>query len=91
VGFQGDAPASPHKASTRKQSSVFTNFSAQFEFDSKMDELFGCTNTSLSKGTIEVEFERYVNGAPFSRETDIICFWEISFPYTIQDEHSQTR
>jgi hypothetical protein len=91
VGFRGDAPASPRKASTLKQSSVFADFSDDFGFDSKMDELFGGANTSLSEGTVEAEFERYVGGFPSPRETDIIRFWEVSFPYTIRDERSQTR
>ena len=59
-------------------------------FDSKMDELFGHTNIFHSEGTIEEEFERYVNSLASPHETDIIHFWEVSFPYTIGDVHSQT-
>jgi hypothetical protein len=60
-------------------------------FDKKMDELFGCANIPLSEGTIEMEFERYVSGLASPCDMDIIHFWEVSFPYAIRDEHSQSR
>ncbi len=59
-------------------------------FDSKMDELFGHTNTSLSKGTVEEELKRYMSGLPSSHDTDILHFWEVSLTYTVRDERSQT-
>ena len=90
MAFRGTAPATPCKLSTLKQSSVFPSFSTRLGFDSKMDELFGRANISHSKGTVEEEFERYVNSLASPRETDIIHFWEVSFPYTIGDVRSQT-
>lgn len=78
------APATPRKLSTLKRSSVFPGFSTHIGFDNKMDELFGHTNVSLSEGTAEGEFERYVSGMPSPRETDILQFWAVSFPYTIR-------
>lgn len=90
VAFRSAAPATPRKSSTLKQSSVFSSFSTRVGFDSKMDELFGGANTSLSEGTAEEEFERYVSGSPSPRETDILHFWEVSFLYAIRDEHSQS-
>jgi hypothetical protein len=32
-----------------------------------------------------------VSGQTSSRDTDILHFWEVSFPYTIRDERSQSR
>ena len=80
VAFWGAAPARPCKLSTLKQLSVFSSFSMHLGFDSKMNQLFGRTNTTLSKGTVEEEFERYMSGLPIPREMDIIHFWEVSFP-----------
>lgn len=90
VAFRGIAPATPRKASTLKKSSAFSDFSTDLGFDKKMDELFGRADTSLSEGTVEMEFERYVSGTT-SRDMDIFHFWEVSFPYAIRDEHSQSR
>jgi len=90
MAFRGAAPATLCKSSTLKQSSVFPSFSMHLGFDSKMDELFGHTNTSLSEGTVKKELERYVSGLPSSRDTDILHFWEVSLAYTVRDECSQT-
>jgi hypothetical protein len=90
VAFHGAAPATPCKSTTHKQSPAFPSFSADHRFDSKLDDLFGHENTSLSKGTIKQEFDRYVSGQTFSRDLDILHFWEVSFLYTIRDEHSQS-
>jgi hypothetical protein len=59
-------------------------------FDSRMDEFLGHANISHSEGTVEEEFERYVNSLASPRETDILHFWEVSFPYSVRDERSQT-
>jgi hypothetical protein len=91
VAFWDIASATPHKSSTLKQSSVFPSFSTHLGFDKKMDELFGCTNTSLSEGTVKMESERYVSGLASPHDMDILHFWEVSFPYAIRDEHSQSR
>ena len=91
VAFRGAAPATPRKSSRVKQSSAFPNFSTHIGFDSKMDQLFGRGKASLSEGTVEAEFERYVSGLPSPREMDIIHFWEVSFPYTFWDERCQSR
>ncbi len=90
MAFQGAAPTTSRKSSTLKQLSVFPSFSMHLGFDSKMDELFGHANTSLSKGTVKEELERYVSGLPSSCDTDILHFWEMSLAYTIRDERSQT-
>jgi hypothetical protein len=90
VAFHGAAPATPRKSNTRKRSPAFPSFSADRGFDSKLDDLFGRENISLSEGTIEQEYERYMSGQTSSRDTDILHFWEVSFPYTIRDERSQS-
>ena len=56
-----------------------------------MDELFGHANISLSEGTVEAEFERYMSGLASPRDTDILHFWEVSFPYAIRDERGQSK
>ncbi|KAF8503826.1 kinase-like domain-containing protein [Russula emetica] len=76
--FRGTAPATLRKSSTLKKSSVFPGFSTHHRFDSKMDELFGRANISLSEGTVEEEFGRYVNSLASPRETDILHIWEVS-------------
>jgi hypothetical protein len=91
VAFRGAAPATPRKSSTRKHSSAFSSFSLRHGFDSKMDNLFGGANVSISEGTIEEEFQRYTSGLLSPRETDILRFWEVSFPYTIRDECGDYR
>jgi hypothetical protein len=91
VAFHGAAPATPRKSNIRKWSSAFSSFSVDHGFDSKLDDLFGRENISLSEGTIEQEFERYMSGQTSSCDTDILHFWEVSFPYTIRDERSQSR
>jgi hypothetical protein len=90
VAFRGTAPALPRKLSSFKQSSVFPNFRTHLGFDNKMDELSSHANISLSEAIVEEEFDRYVNSLASPHETDIIHFWEVSFPYTIRDERSQT-
>jgi hypothetical protein len=90
VAFHDTAPATLHKSNTRKWSLAFLSFLADHGFDSKLDDLFGCENISLSKGTIKQEFERYMSSQTSSRNTDILHFWEVSFPYTIRDERSQS-
>jgi hypothetical protein len=90
VAFHGAAPATLCNSNTRKQSPAFPSFSADHGFDSKLDDLFGRKNISLSKGTIKQKFERYVSGQTSSHDTDILHFWEVSFPYTIRDECSQS-
>ena len=50
-----------------------------------MDELFGNANMPLSKGTVKAEFKRYVSGLPSPRDTDILRFWEVSFPIHYQE------
>ena len=74
MAFRGAAPTTLRKSSTLKQLSVFPSFSMRLRFDSKMDELFGHTNTSLSKGTVEEELKRYMSGLPSSHDTDILHF-----------------
>jgi hypothetical protein len=91
VAFHGAAPTTPRKSNTCKWPPAFPSFSADHRFDSKLDDLFGRENISLSKGTIQQEFERYVSGQTFSHGMDILLFWEVSFPYTIRDEHSQSE
>ena len=84
VAPRGAVPATLCKLTTLKQSLVFPSFSMHLGFDNKMDELFGHANISLSKGTIEMEFERYMYGLPSPHDTDILHFWEVSFPYAIR-------
>jgi hypothetical protein len=90
MAFYGAAPATPRKLNTHKRLPAFPSFSADHRFDSKLDDLFGRENISLSKGTIKQKFERYVSGQTSSCDTDILHFWEVSFPYTIRDERSQS-
>jgi hypothetical protein len=54
--------------------------------ETKMDEIFGRPSTSLSEGTVEAEFDRYISGMPSPRDMDILRFWEVSSFYTIRDE-----
>ena len=89
AAFRGAAPATPRKASTLKHLSVFPKFSTHAGFESKMDQLFGHANMHLPEGTVEAEYERYISGLPSPRDTDILRFWEVSFPYTIRSERSQ--
>ena len=49
-----------------------------------MDELFGHSSTPLPEGGVETEFERYMSGSPSPRETDILRFWDVSFPYIVR-------
>jgi hypothetical protein len=90
VAFHGAAPTTLCKSNTHKQSPAFLSFSVDCRFDSKLDDLFSRENISLSEGTIEQEFERYVSGQTSSCDTDILHFSEVSFPYTIRDERSQS-
>ena len=80
--FWGTAPVLPCKLSTLKQLSVFPSFSMNLGFDSKMDQLFGCTDISFSEGTVEGEFNRYQSSKPSLQKMDILRFWAVSFYYT---------
>ena len=79
VPFQGAAPATPCKLHTIKPPSVFSNFTKGRKFESRLNEMFGCADLPLAEGTVDEELERYLNGLPSSRDTDIIHFWEVSF------------
>jgi hypothetical protein len=57
-------------------------------FENKMDKLFGHANTNLPERIVEAEYERYIFGLPSPHDTDILCFWEVSFTYTIRNERS---
>jgi hypothetical protein len=48
-----------------------------------MDRLYGHANKPPSEGSVEAEFRRYVDGLSSARDTDILRFWEVSFPYAI--------
>jgi len=91
VAFRGPTPATPCKSLKTKQPSTFPAFPAPFNLDKKLEEIFGPVNKSLPDGTAEEEFQRYVSGMLSPPEMDILRFWEVSFPYTIRDEHSQSR
>jgi hypothetical protein len=90
VAFHGTAPATPRKSNTHKRLPAFPSFSVDRGFDSKLNDLFGRENISLSEGTIKQEFERYVSGQTSSCDMDILHFWEVGFPYIIRDERSQS-
>ena len=88
VAFRGAAPATPHKSFAPKESPGFSRFSSHLGFESKMDKLYGHANIRSSEGSVEAEFRRYVDGLPSARDTDILRFWEVSFPYTIRNSCS---
>jgi len=91
AAFRGPTPATPCKSLKTKQPSTFPTFPAPFNLDKKLEEIFGPVNKSLLDGTAEEEFQRYVSGMLSPPEMDILRFWEVSFPYTIRDERSQSR
>jgi hypothetical protein len=51
------------------------------------DKLLDNIDTSLLKGTVQEEFDKYMTASLSPLETDILHFWEVS--YTHIKEHKQ--
>jgi hypothetical protein len=82
VPFRGAAPATPRKSSKLKQSSIF-GAATRLGFGDRMDEIFGHANASVTEAPVREEFDKYTSGVLSPKDTDIIHFWEVSFPYAI--------
>ena len=93
VAFQDATAATPTillKLSTPKLStlkpSVFSIYSNNIEFKDMMSNALGHANIYHSKGTFKVEYEKYVTSMALPHNTNILRFWEVSFPSTIRNE-----
>jgi hypothetical protein len=81
------APAMLLKSSKFRKSSCSRPV-LHFQLDTHMgDKLLNDINTSLLKGTVQEEFDKYMTALLSPLEMDILHFWEVS--YTHIKEHKQ--
>lgn len=87
---QGAAPTIPLKSSTLEPStlepSAFPTYSNNVGFEDMMSSALRRANVYHSEGTIEAEYKKYVSSMASPHKTDILRFWEVSFPSTIRNE-----